>query len=89
MKNPQVISRLKTVEGHVRGIQRMVDEDAYCIDIIRQIQAVQGSLNRVSTMLLEGHLNSCLIGAVRGEDPDERERALREIVEVFEAAAKV
>lgn len=89
MKNPQVISRLKTVEGHVRGIQRMVDEDAYCIDIIRQIQAVQGSLNRVSTMLLEGHLNSCLIGAVRGEDPDERERALREIAEVFEAAAKV
>lgn len=89
MKNPQVISRLKTAEGHLRGIQRMVDEDAYCIDIIRQIQAVQGSLNRVSTMLLEGHLNSCLIGAIRGEDPDERERSLREIVEVFESSSKV
>jgi len=89
MKNPQAIARLKTAEGHIRGIQRMVDEDAYCIDIIRQIQAVQGSLNKVSTMLLEGHLNSCLIGAVRGEDPDERERSLREIVEVFEAATKV
>lgn len=89
MKDPQVITRLKTAEGHLRGIQRMVEDDIYCIDIIRQIQAVQSALNRVSTMLLEGHLNSCLIGAVRGEDPDERERVLKEIAEVFEAATKV
>ncbi len=89
MKDPQVMTRLKTAEGHLRGIQRMVDDGVYCIDIIRQIQAVQSALNRVSTMLLEGHLNSCLIGAVRGEDPDERERVLKEIAEVFEAATKV
>jgi len=89
MKDPQVMTRLKTAEGHLRGIQRMVDDDVYCIDIIRQIQAVQSALNRVSSMLLEGHLNSCLIGAVRGEDPDERERVLKEIAEVFEAATKV
>jgi len=89
MRDPQVITRLKTAEGHIRGIERMVDDGVYCIDIIRQIQAVQSALNRVSTMLLEGHLNSCLIGAVRGEDPDERERVLKEIAEVFEAATKV
>lgn len=89
MKDPQVLTRLKTAEGHLRGIQRMVEEDAYCIDIIRQIQAVQSALNRVSTMILEGHLNSCMISAVRGEDPDERERVLKEIAEVFEAATKV
>ena len=89
MKDPQVMTRLKTAEGHLRGIQRMVDDNVYCIDIIRQIQAVQSALNRVSSMLLEGHLNSCLIGAVRGEDPDERERVLKEIAEVFEAATKV
>jgi len=89
MKDPQVMNRLKTTEGHLRGIQRMVEDDIYCIDIIRQIQAVQSALNRVSTMLLEGHLNSCLISAVRGEDPDERERVLKEIAEVFEAATKV
>ena len=89
MKDPQVMTRLKTAEGHLRGIQHMVDDDVYCIDIIRQIQAVQSALNRVSSMLLEGHLNSCLIGAVRGEDPDERERVLKEIAEVFEAATKV
>lgn len=89
MKDPQILNRLKTVEGHIRGIERMVEEDVYCIDIIRQIQAVQSSLNRVSTLILEGHLNSCLINAVRGEDPDERERALKEIAEVFDAATKV
>jgi DNA-binding FrmR family transcriptional regulator len=83
-----VIHRLKITEGHLRGIQRMVEEDTYCIDIIRQIQAVQSSLNKISSKILEGHLNSCLITAVRGEDPLERERVLKEINEVFEAANK-
>jgi DNA-binding FrmR family transcriptional regulator len=89
MKNPDVIKRLKSVEGHVRGIERMVEQDEYCIDIIRQLQAVQAALNKVSSMVLEGHLNSCLITAVRGEDPNERERVLKEIGEVFDAATKV
>jgi len=89
MKDQTILIRLKTSEGHLRGIQRMVEEDAYCIDIIRQIQAVQSALNKVSTLLLEGHLSSCLITAVRGENPDERERVLKEITEVFEAATKV
>ena len=89
MKNPQVLTRLKTVEGHIRGIERMVEQDVYCIDIIRQVQAVQSALNKISGQILEGHLNSCLINAIRGEDPDERERVLREIGEVFDAATKV
>jgi len=85
----QTIQRLKTAEGHLRGIQRMLERDEYCIDIIRQIQAVQGSLNRISAMILDQHLKTCLTTAVRGEDPDERERVLREIADVFEAATKV
>jgi len=84
-----VLHRLKITEGHLRGIQRMVEEDTYCINIIRQIQAVQSSLNKISSKLLEGHLNSCLITAVRGDDPLERERVLKEINEVFEAANKI
>lgn len=67
----------------------MVEDGVYCIDIIRQIQAVQSALNKVSGMILENHLNSCLITAVRGEDPEERERVLKEITEVFDAATKV
>lgn len=89
MKNEQALKRLKNIAGHVRGIERMVANDAYCIDVIRQIQAVQAALNKVSTMVLEGHLNSCLITAVRGEDPDERERVLKEITDVFETATRV
>ncbi len=83
------IQRLKTVEGHIRGIQRMLEEDQYCIDIIRQIQAVQSALNKVSARLLDGHLNSCLLSAIQGEDPAERTRVLKEITDVFETANKV
>lgn len=84
----EALKRLKNIEGHVRGIERMLEEDAYCIDVIRQIQAVQSALSKVSTQILEGHLNSCLITAVRGEDPDERERVLKEISDVFDTATR-
>jgi DNA-binding FrmR family transcriptional regulator len=89
MKNENVTKRLKIIEGHLRGVVRMVDEDAYCIDIIRQIQAVEAALNKVSTQILESHLNSCVITAVKGEDPDERHRVLKEVLEVFEESTKV
>ncbi len=89
MKHDSAFKRLKTIEGHVHGIVRMVEEGAYCIDVIRQIQAVQAALNKVSTMILEEHLNSCLITAVRGDNPEERERVLREIADVFEASNKI
>jgi CsoR family transcriptional regulator, copper-sensing transcriptional repressor len=88
MNHSETLKRLKTIEGHVRGVERMVEEDAYCIDVIRQIQAIQAALNKVSTQILENHLNSCLIKAVRGEDPDERERVLQELTDVFEAATR-
>lgn len=89
MENDNTLRRLKTIEGHLRGITRMVEEDAYCIDVIRQIQAVEAALNKVSSQILEGHLNSCVITAVQGSDPKERERVLKEITEVFEMANKV
>ncbi len=88
-ENQEVIRRLKTAEGHIRGIERMLEDGAYCIDVIRQIQAVQAALNKVSTEILDRHMNSCLITAVRGDDPAERERVLKEIIDVFETANKV
>lgn len=66
----------------------MVEEGVYCIDVIRQIQAVQSSLSKVNAIILEQHLNSCLITAIKGEDPVERERVLYELAEVFSAASK-
>lgn len=89
MENDNSLRRLKTIEGHLRGIIRMLEEDAYCIDVIRQIQAVEAALNKVSSQILENHLNSCVITAIKGDDQNERERVLKEITEVFEMSAKV
>lgn len=89
MKNEKALVRLKTVEGHIKGISRMVENGDYCIDVIRQIQAVQSALNKVSSVILDDHLNSCVITAIRGEDVSERERVLHEIGEIFEQSAKV
>lgn len=89
MDSQNTLRRLKTIEGHLKGVIRMVEEDAYCIDVIRQIQAVDAALNKVSTQILENHLNSCVIDAIRSDNPAEREKVLKEISEVFEMSAKV
>jgi DNA-binding FrmR family transcriptional regulator len=89
MKPGEVLERLNTVEGHIRGIKRMVEEDVYCIDIIHQIQAVQSALNKVNLLILDNHLNSCVITAIRGEDMQERERVLKEITDIFGKSNKI
>ncbi len=89
MKNETALKRLRTVEGHLHGIIRMIEDDSYCIDVLRQIQAVQAALNKVSVGILEDHLSSCVTTAIRGENPAERERVLKEITDVFETATKV
>jgi DNA-binding FrmR family transcriptional regulator len=88
MKPDKVLDRLNTIEGHIRGIKRMVEEDKYCVDIIHQIQAVQSALNKVNLIILDNHLNSCVITAIRGEDIKERERVLNEITGIFSKSIK-
>ena len=88
MSSETKLRRLKTIEGHLKGIIRMVEEDAYCIDVVRQIQAVEAALNKVSAQILEEHLSSCVITAVRGDSEPERERVLKEIAEVFAMSNK-
>jgi DNA-binding FrmR family transcriptional regulator len=85
----QVLRRLQSIEGHIRGIERMVEDDTYCIDTMKQINAVQAALTKVNQIILENHLNTCVTTAIRGDDPQERERVLREIADVFEMAGKV
>jgi DNA-binding FrmR family transcriptional regulator len=89
MEKKDRLRRLKSIEGHVRGIERMVEEDSYCIDVLRQLQAVQAALNKLGGGILQDHLHSCVITAIEGEDPGERERVLGEIVEVYQAASRV
>lgn len=81
----QLLNRLKTIEGHVRGVQRMVEDDAYCIDLIKQTRAIQKALERVNTVILSNHLDTCVTTAVRSDEPKERERVLRELLQLFEA----
>jgi DNA-binding FrmR family transcriptional regulator len=85
----EIINRLKSIEGHIRGVQRMVDEDVYCIDIINQNLAVQRALEKVNSLILERHLQTCVTTAIRGDDPVERERVITEIMNVFETTGKM
>ena len=84
-----ILNRLKSIEGHVRGVQRMVDNGDYCIDIVNQIMAVQRALQKVSGKVLDRHLHTSVTTAIRGEDATERERVITEIMSVFEATGKL
>lgn len=79
----QVAQRLRTIEGHVRGIAKMVDQDSYCIDILKQIDAVQKALDQVGKLVLDQHLHGCVTTAIRDDDPNERERVIGELMQVF------
>jgi DNA-binding FrmR family transcriptional regulator len=83
-----VTRRLASAAGHIKGIERMVKDDTYCIDVIKQIQAVQAALNKVNTLMLDNHLRTCMTTAIQGDDADERERMLQEITSVFAVTAK-
>jgi DNA-binding FrmR family transcriptional regulator len=79
----EVVRRLQSVEGHVRGVQKMVDEDKYCVDVIKQIDAVQAALRRVQQIILDEHLHTCVTTAIRGDDAGRREAVIDEILGVF------
>ncbi|MEZ4664860.1 MAG: metal-sensitive transcriptional regulator [Caldilineaceae bacterium] len=84
-----ITRRIASAAGHLKGIERMVEEDVYCIDIIRQIQAVQAALNKVNGLILDNHLHTCVTTAIQGDDPDEREKMLKEVTSVFEMSNKM
>lgn len=84
----KIVNRLKSIEGHVRGVEKMVEEEAYCIDIVKQIDAIQAALQKVSALVLDRHLHTCVTTAIRGDDATDRERVIGEIMEVFNAKGK-
>jgi DNA-binding FrmR family transcriptional regulator len=85
----KVASRLRSVEGHVRGVVRMVDEGAYCIDLIKQTLAIQRAIDKINAMLLEDHLEHCASTAISAPNPAERRRTISELIEVFEMSGKL
>ena len=84
-----VTQRLASAAGHIKGIERMVNDDTYCIDVIKQIQAVQAALSKVSTIILDNHLQTCVTTAIQGDDPEERQRILHEVTGVFDMKNKI
>lgn len=84
-----ILRRIRVATGHLEGVQRMIDRDEYCVEVIKQIQAVEAALNRLSAKILENHLHSCVAPAVRGNDPEAREKVLGEIAEIFATATRV
>jgi DNA-binding FrmR family transcriptional regulator len=76
------LKRLRRIEGQVRGIQRMVDEDTYCIDVLTQVAAVTKALQAVSLGLLEDHVAHCVVDAARTSD-EEAEAKVREAAEAI------
>lgn len=85
----QLLNRLRSIAGHVRGVERMIEEDAYCVDIIKQTLAVQRALEKFNSIVLEGHLEGCVTTAIRGDDPGERERVIHELLGLFETNSKI
>lgn len=79
------LRRLKRIEGQVRGLQRMVDDDEYCIDVLTQISAVSSALKSVSIGLLEDHLGHCVVAAAREGD----EAAAVKVQEASQAVARL
>jgi DNA-binding FrmR family transcriptional regulator len=83
MKDTRIGPRLKSAEGHLRGVQEMLDRDAYCIDVIRQVRAVQSALDRVNRLLLERHLSHCVGKALRSGARADQQRVLGELLDLL------
>lgn len=78
-----LLRRLRRIEGQVRGLQRMVDEDKYCVDILVQVAAVRAALGQVGLMLLENHTKGCVAKAIEHEQGDEAVEELMEVISRF------
>ena len=85
----QVLARLRKVAGQVAGIQRMVEEDRYCVDLLHQIAAVEGALDRVGHIILGSHVETCVTSAIESGKPRERKETLAELIDVFSRFGRV
>ncbi len=85
----QLLNRARSIQGHMGAVTRMLEEDAYCIDIIKQTQAIEKALEKLNALILEQHLNECVTTAIRSNKTAERERVIGELLDVFQTARKL
>jgi CsoR family transcriptional regulator, copper-sensing transcriptional repressor len=75
--------RLARIEGQVRGVAKMIDEDRYCIDVVRQVQAVKAALGALEGVIIDDHIGTCVESALKGDDLAERRAKVEELVAVL------
>jgi DNA-binding FrmR family transcriptional regulator len=85
---PRLLNRLNRIEGQVRGIVRMVEDDRYCIDVLTQIQAVRAALVRVESEMLKDHLNHCIEGTIVSGNAKEQRKKASELIDLLGRAPR-
>jgi DNA-binding FrmR family transcriptional regulator len=80
----KLAARLNRIEGQVRGISRMIDDGAYCTDVLHQISAAQAALGRVGDIVLENHLDTCVSQAFQSGNERDRREKIEEVMEIFQ-----
>jgi DNA-binding FrmR family transcriptional regulator len=83
-----VVRRLNRVEGQVRGINRMIEEDRYCIDILQQMQAVKSALAKIEDAILKDHMATCVETAIASGDPNQQRKKIEELVDLLSKVKK-
>ncbi|HTU11215.1 MAG TPA: metal-sensitive transcriptional regulator [Allosphingosinicella sp.] len=81
-------NRLSRIEGQVRGVARMIEEDRYCIDVLTQLQAVRAALAKVETEMLNDHLGHCIEAAISGGDADDQRQKASELIQLLQRSAR-
>jgi DNA-binding FrmR family transcriptional regulator len=84
----RMINRLSRIEGQVRGVSRMVEDDRYCIDILTQLQALRAALGKVEGEILKDHLGHCIEGAIVSGDPAQQREKAAELIELLQRAVR-
>ncbi|NBF41804.1 MAG: metal-sensing transcriptional repressor [Spirochaetes bacterium] len=79
----KVAARLRRIEGQIGGIRKMIEDDRYCIDILTQTSAVVSALRGVEDLVMQNHLNTCVVDAIKSDDESEKQQKLDEVMDVI------
>jgi DNA-binding FrmR family transcriptional regulator len=82
-KRGEVLKRLAFIDGHLQGVRRMIENDKYCVDVLKQTYAVRRAIEKMEGMMLENHLNTCVIDGING---GRQEEVVGELVQLYELA---
>jgi DNA-binding FrmR family transcriptional regulator len=82
-KRAEVLKRLAFIEGHLQGVRRMIDDDKYCVDVLKQTYAVRRAIEKMEGLMLDNHLHTCVLDGIKGGRQDE---VMGELVELYELA---